>query len=244
MTFDTLGTVNVLGSNNKGASYIYNDGQAGIVTIGTIDNNNTVILAGGAPQLTLTPTGTATFANTVASGRVTAQTASFASISVGPATPGTIKTRFSGADTYTIPSGFAYYNSSAWGTLGPGNSGSVAFSMEIDNRVLLRNELNITSDRRIKGDIAPINVDGVIDSLDAVQYTLNSEENKQPHVGFIAQDVVAAAAGKSYLPALVSIIPTDELNDMHVLDKNALLAVLWQTVKSLSERVKRLESYI
>ena len=242
MTIDNAGTINVLGLNSKGPNYIYNGGQTGPLKIGTTDATDATFITNGATNLTLKADGSAVFQGTASAARLTAQTAAFTSVQVGPTAPGTIKTRFSGADSLAITSSYAYYGPNAWGTVGP--SGNSLYSMEVDNRILLHNELNIVSDRRIKGDIQPMDVSGIVDSLDAVQYTLNSENNSQPHVGFIAQDVAAVATGKPYLPALVSIIQTDEIEDMHVLDKNALLAVLWQTVKNLSKRVNQLENKV
>lgn len=109
------------------------------------------------------------------------------------------------------------------------------FAMTVNQNLTVKGALLTGSDVRIKHDITPIT--GAlrrIKHITGMQYVLNS--TLQPQYGVIAQDVQKVA------PFCV-----DTMNDEHqtlAVNYNGLVAMLIEAVKTLSEKVDRLEKLV
>jgi hypothetical protein len=125
-----------------------------------------------------------------------------------------------------------------------GNTGTVLWSLEIDNRLRCNAEINVFSDRRAKNHIAEL--DGTrslkaVQELRAVCYTWKEGygSDDRAKLGFYAQEVGEAGIGEA-------VTNTGEkrgdIEDYLVLDKDQLLAVLWSAVRQLSQEVKELQN--
>ena len=108
-------------------------------------------------------------------------------------------------------------------------------SLTVSSNLTVKGAIIQGSDVRIKHDITPIK-DGlaVINQLNGMQYTLNS--NLQRQYGVIAQDVQAVA------PTCVHTL--DDKNQTLAVNYNGLVAILIEAVKTLTEKVDKLEKLV
>ena len=100
----------------------------------------------------------------------------------------------------------------------------------------LVNAMNVSSDLRLKRDVAEIDTGAVLATVPAVGFNWR-EGDTERHYGWIAQDVRAAteAAG---LPDIVK----EGEDGMLSLDPTAMCAILWNEVRELRKRVAELEA--
>ena len=82
----------------------------------------------------------------------------------------------------------------------------------------------------------------ILNAVQAKTYTRN-DQGGAPKIGFIAQEMEAATAGKANFECLVgSTEPDDEEPSMKTLDYSRLTSILWTVCRDLSNRVRELES--
>jgi hypothetical protein len=94
-------------------------------------------------------------------------------------------------------------------------------------------DITANSDIRLKKDILPINRQWAIETVqDIVPVTFTKISTDQKSIGFIAQDV------QKYAPELVH----EGEDGMLSLAYPNMVAILWETVKDLQERIKILET--
>ena len=82
----------------------------------------------------------------------------------------------------------------------------------------------------------------ILNAVQAKTYTRN-DHNGAPKIGFIAQEVEAATAGKANFQCLVGATEADDDEpSMKTLDYSRLTSILWTCVKDLYNKVQALES--
>jgi hypothetical protein len=97
------------------------------------------------------------------------------------------------------------------------------------------------SDERLKNITNEFN-DGlsIINEIKPLRYEYKDDENKEEHIGIIAQELERVA------PYAVTKLKSDEykLDDMRVVNESNMIYILINSVKELSEKVKELEDEI
>lgn len=109
------------------------------------------------------------------------------------------------------------------------------FGVTVNQNLTIRGALLTGSDARIKHDITPIKngLEG-IKKINGVSYVLNS--TLQPQYGVIAQDVQRVA------PFCVGTL--DDQHQTLAVNYNGLVAMLIEAVKTLSQKIDRLEKLV
>ena len=113
-------------------------------------------------------------------------------------------------------------------------------SVDASNQFYVNNEW-VASDRRLKSDIADIDIDEsrhIILSLRPVDYTLKRIKDGKRHRGFIAQEV------EEIVPADSGIVGTkgdEELGERHLLSYIEIIADLVKVVQDQESRIAALE---
>ena len=116
------------------------------------------------------------------------------------------------------------------GTIIGSNGGTVTGNLTV-NGTLAGGTLSATSDRRLKDVVGQVgNVD--LSTLSAYRYTFKKDEEKNVHIGLIAQDV------QKVIPEAVKVI--DDEGHLGI-EYNALVAILLDKINRLEERVTQLE---
>lgn len=162
--------------------------------------------------------------------------------------------------TLTVSSpGFGYINSN--GTTGSGitNSGSQNYSARFDGRIIVGNEVDVTSDYRVKTNINNMTdslCEKFIKTINPVTYNMKSElhEGKygKTHYGFIAQDVLKLGFNDlvSVIPekGLVEIIEEDGFinpkDHKFTICYDQVIPILTKNIQMLLSRVEQLEDII
>ena len=97
------------------------------------------------------------------------------------------------------------------------------------------------SDERLKNITNEFN-DGlsIINEIKPLRYEYKDDENKEEHIGIIAQELERVA------PYAVTKLKSDEykLDDMRVVNESNMIYILINSVKELSEKVNELEDEI
>jgi len=151
----------------------------------------------------------------------------------------------SGINTTYIPDSYRSYTAgSNSGLYGAGSFGTSYVSARFQGRILVANEMDIASDRRIKTDIYDLTDDlckSFIQKTTPVHFKYNNTVDDQSHYGYIAQDVLKAGFAD-----LVTPYPHDEIeettdDDGFVSPKDTLFALcLDEIVPILSKNIKML----
>jgi len=113
-----------------------------------------------------------------------------------------------GAANYTISSTVGYLNSA--GSVGTVIPADVSYSLRTSGSIIVNGTVCITSDRRLKRDIDPLDVQeckNFIMSNTAVSFRYTEDNTKRLHCGLIAQDVI-----KGDFPNIVNIAPCPGIN--------------------------------
>jgi hypothetical protein len=158
-----------------------------------------------------------------------------------------------GQISFTLSTNYGYINSGAATGTGS-NTGSNAFSARFDGRIIVGQEVEITSDYRSKNSITDLNnsfCDKFIKTVNPVTYKFNNElEDGKSHYGFIAQDLI-----KQGFEQLVSIIPETGMEEIieedgfvnpkdhkFVLCYDEIIPILTKNIQMLLKRVEQLEA--
>ena len=130
------------------------------------------------------------------------------------------------------------------GSVGIGTNYVPSYDVDINGnvRITLQCEatsFNATSDGRLKENIQPIydSLSRVI-QLNGVDFSWSNDVNKQKHAGLIAQDV------EKVIPEVVSTSTCEEIGGIGLksIEYNGIIPYLIESIKTLNDRVKDLES--
>lgn len=116
-------------------------------------------------------------------------------------------------------------------------------SVDASNQFYVNNEW-VASDRRLKSDIADIDIDEsrhIILSLRPVDYTLKRIKDGKRHRGFIAQEVEEIVSADS---GIVGTKGDEELGERHLLSYIEIIADLVKVVQDQEARIAALEGEI
>jgi hypothetical protein len=163
-------------------------------------------------------------------------------LGVGGST-GVIGCKFNRGDTTSI-SQYSFFSATGFGYFEL-SSGNVAWSMEVENRILCHDEIDIQSDERAKTDIKSLDLKKAADvnkALRAVSYKWNDgREDKSSKLGWIAQEVIEAGIGEAVTIGPLGQIHGETIPDYHLLDKEQMVPVLWSSFQYLLEQYSELE---
>jgi len=215
------------------------------LTSGTVEiayPNHTGNIYFGSSSSTTTMYGSSFVVNPVAT--FNSRAVFYSNVQIGNTAPGTILFRVSRADTYVYSGQYEYVSGTGTGNITT-NTGSVAFGLEIDNRILCHSEIDVTSDRRAKelrSVIDPAEACDLVMKIPTVAYGwTDGRDDTSTKIGHFAQDVGRAGLGEA-VAALPTTTPDGrKWGDFHTLDKDTMLAVLWSAVQGLRQRIDVLE---
>lgn len=110
---------------------------------------------------------------------------------------------------------------------------------------LATEDFSQTSDIRLKNTIEPLSNKylSLLDKIDAKSFYLNKASRDVQRLGFIAQDVVAAAQEVGLnVDDLAAVLKDKSENEYYSLDYIQFIPILWQVVKELKSKIEELEN--